>query len=203
MATTAGLLSDDLAEAVDRARRSLVHIQDGNRGAGAGSVWHADGLIVTNAHVARGHAVRVTLPDGRQVKGRVLAREPDLDLAAIGVEETGLPAAELGDSRGLRPGEIVMSMGHPWGVEGAATAGVVIGRGEATRDTQLAGREWVVASLRLRPGHSGGPMVDAHGRLIGINTMITGPEVAMAVPVHVAKDFLVNVLQLVQQRTAA
>ena len=96
-----------------------------------------------------------------------------------------------------------MSMGHPWGVEGAATAGVVIGRGEATRDTQLAGREWVVASLRLRPGHSGGPMVDAHGRLIGINTMITGPEVAMAVPVHVAKDFLVNVLQLVQQRTAA
>ena len=113
MATTAGLLSDDLADAIERAGRSLVHIHDGNRGAGAGSVWHADGLIVTNAHVARGHSIRVTLPDGRQVRGRVLAREPELDLAAIGVEEMGLPAAELGDSRGLRPGEIVMSMGHP------------------------------------------------------------------------------------------
>ena len=203
MATTTGLLSDDLADAIERAGRSLVHIHDGNRGAGAGSVWHADGLIVTNAHVARGHSIRVTLPDGRQVRGRVLAREPELDLAAIGVEEMGLPAAELGDSRGLRPGEIVMSMGHPWGVEGAATAGVVIGRGEATREAQLAGREWIVASLRLRPGHSGGPMVDSYGRLIGINTMITGPEVAMAVPVHVAKEFLVGALQLVQQRIAA
>lgn len=203
MATTTDLLSDRLADAIERAGRSLVHIQDGKRGAGAGSVWHADGLIVTNAHVARGHSVRVTLPGGRQVRGRVLAREPDLDLAAIGVEETGLPAAELGDSRGLRPGEMVMSIGHPWGVEGAATAGVVIGLGEASRDAPAAGREWVVASLRLRPGHSGGPMVDAHGQLIGINTMITGPEVAMAVPVHVAKEFLVGALQLLRQRTAA
>jgi serine protease Do len=203
MATATDLLSDDLAEAIERAGRSLVHVRDGNRGAGAGSVWHADGLIVTNAHVVKGHSVLVTLPDGRQVQGRVLAREPDLDLAAIGVEASSLPAAELGDSRGLRPGEMVMSMGHPWGVEGAATAGVVIGRGEATRDAPMPGREWVVASLRLRPGHSGGPMVDAHGRLIGINTMITGPEVAMAVPVHVAKEFLVGALQLLQRRTAA
>ncbi|MCX8213340.1 MAG: serine protease [SAR202 cluster bacterium] len=170
---------------------------------GAGSVWHVDGLIVTNAHVARGNSIRVTLPDGRQMHGRVLAREPDLDLAAIGVEATGLSAAELGDSRGMRPGEMVMSMGHPWSVEGDATAGVVIGVGEATREASMAGREWIVASLRLRPGHSGGPMVDAQGRLIGINTMITGPEVAMDVPVHVAKEFLVGALQLVQQRTAA
>ncbi len=127
MTITADLFSEGLAEAIDRGGRSLVHIQDGNRG--AGSVWHADGLIVTNAHVARGNSIRVTLPDGRQVRGRVLAGEPDLDLAAIGVEETGLPAAELGDSQGLRPGEMVMSMGHPWGVEGAATAGGVIGLG--------------------------------------------------------------------------
>ena len=74
----------------------------------------------------------VFLPDGRQMHGRVLAREPDLDLTAISVEATGLPAAELGDSRGMRPGEMVMSMGHHWGVEGAATAGIVIGVGEAT-----------------------------------------------------------------------
>ena len=106
---------------------------------------------MTNAHVARGHSIGVTLPDGRQVQGRVLAREPDLDLAAIGVEEADLPAADLGDSRGLRPGELVMSMGHPWGVEGAATAGVVIGGSEVSREAQLAGREWIVASLRLRP----------------------------------------------------
>jgi S1-C subfamily serine protease len=203
MTKTAELFSEGMAEAIERGGRSLVHIHDGDRGAGAGSVWHADGLIVTNAHVARGNSIRVTLPDGRQMHGRVLAREPNLDLAAIGVEATGLPAAELGDSRGMRPGEMVMSMGHPWGVEGAATAGVVIGIGEATPEVPMAGREWIVAGLRLRPGHSGGPMVDAHGRLVGINTMITGPAVAMAVPVHVAKEFLVGALQLVQQLTAA
>ena len=179
-----------MAQVVETARRSLVEIRDGRTGAGAGSIWHADGLILTNAHVVGRGSIRVTLPDGRHVPGRVLARDPDLDLAALSVEAGDLPAIEPGDSVRLQPGELVIALGHPWGVEGAAATGIVIGVGHGPPESPMSEREWVAASLRLRPGNSGGPLIDARGRLVGINTMITGPEVAMAVPVHLAKGFL-------------
>ena len=201
MAKTLEGIGADMADITGRVRGSLVQIRNGGRGAGAGSIWHPDGLIVTNAHVVGSRSIHVILPDGRELPGRLMAREPSLDLAALKVDTEGLPAIELGDSRNLRPGEMVISLGHPWGVEGAAAAGVVIGVGPGPPDSATSGREWVIASLRLRPGHSGGPMVDSRGRLIGINTMITGPAVAMAVPVHVAKDFLQRALKAGQSRT--
>jgi S1-C subfamily serine protease len=124
-----------------------------------------------------------------------------LDLAALKIDAGGLPTIALGESTKLRPGELVLSLGHPWGVEGAVTAGVVISIGVARQSGRLlegaewrgqrhADREWITASLHVRPGHSGGPMVDAGGRLVGINTIMAGPGVGVAVPVHVAKAFL-------------
>ncbi len=195
MTTALQQLSSEMADVVDGVRRSLVEIRDGRRGAGAGSIWHSDGLVLTNAHVVESRVVRVTLPDGREVDARVMAHDRGLDLAALAVEAEGLPSVPLGDSKHLQPGELVFAMGHPWGVTGATSAGVVIDVGVPLDNAPPVGREWVVASLRLRPGHSGGPMMDSRGRLVGINTMITGPEVAMAVPVHVAKAFLVNALE--------
>jgi len=85
--------------------------------------------------------------------------------------------------------------GIPWGVPGAVTAGAVIEIGPYTLEKSPWEREWIVAGLRLRPGHSGGPMMDVEGRLVGINTMITGPEVAATVPVHVVKTFLHDKLE--------
>jgi serine protease Do len=85
---------------------------------------------------------------------------------------------------------LVVALGHPWGVVGAAAAGVVIGIGSWWPEAPKAGREWIVAGMRLRPGNSGGPLLDAEGQLVGMNTMISGPEVGMAVPVHVVKRFL-------------
>ena len=140
------------------------------------------------------------LPDGRDLPAHVLAQDPSLDLAAIKVDANELPTISLGDSKLLQPGELVLAIGHPWGVAGAATAGVVIGVGSGLPEAPVPGKEWVVASLRLRPGNSGGPMMDAEGRLVGINTMITGPEVAMAVPVHVVKGFLRDALHTEQGR---
>jgi S1-C subfamily serine protease len=87
-----------------------------------------------------------------------------------------------------------MALGHPWGVSGAATAGVVIGVGNDLPEMPWSDREWIAVGLHLRPGHSGGPLVDAQGRLVGINTMMTGLEVGMAVPVHVVKAFLKQAL---------
>jgi serine protease Do len=121
---------------------------------------------------------------------QILARDPDRDLAALRVEASELPTVQLANSQSLRPGEWVMAVGHPWGVPGAATAGVVIGVGAEWPEGPHNGRDWVVVSLHMRPGHSGGPLVDVRGRLVGINTMISGPDVGVAIPVHVVVEFL-------------
>lgn len=191
--------SDDLAAVGESVLRSLVQVRNGRRGAGAGTIWQADGLIVTNAHVVDGiregrtgarEPLSVLLPDGRELPARVLARDPAHDLAALRVEAQGLPTIALGDSQQLHPGQLVLCLGFPWGVTGGATSGVVIGVGASLPEVREPTQEWIAASLHLRPGHSGGPMVDAQGRLVGINTMMNGPDVGVAVPVHVAKAFV-------------
>jgi serine protease Do len=182
-------LNLDMSGLVENVRRSLVQVSNGRRGTGAGTVWHPDGLILTNAHVVGRRNLRVTLPDGRTLPAWLLAHDPALDVAALKVDATGLPTVELGKSKQLQPGQWVLALGHPWGVAGAVTAGVVIGVG-LPLEMQLPRRELIQVSLHLRPGHSGGPLVDARGRLVGINTMMAGPDVGLAVPVHVVKGFL-------------
>lgn len=167
-----------------------MHVTSGKHGGGAGTIWHPDGLIVTNAHVVRDRSPQVRLPDGRTLPARILAQDARLDVAALSVDSTGLPTVELGESLNLQPGQWVIALGHPWGVPGAATGGVIIGAGGDLPETPEGNREWIAVGLHLRPGHSGGPLIDAKGRLIGINTMMVGPEVGMAVPVHVVKAFL-------------
>lgn len=188
-------LNDSLAGIAETAHRSLVRVADGQRGNGAGVIVHSDGLVLTNAHVVRRSPVKVILPDGRTVPARLLARDETYDLAALRMDEVDLPAIELGTSGQLRPGEWVLSVGHPWGIPGAATAGVVIGVGQDLPEMPGQVPELLAVSLHLRPGHSGGPMVDSKGRLIGINTMMAGPEVGLAVPVDTIKAFLREALR--------
>ena len=187
-------LNGELAAAVQRASRSLVQVRSG-RGGGAGPSWHAGGLVITNAHVVvtqrrsrRGGALEVVLPDGAVLPAQLLAADPRRDLAALVVRAPDLEPIALGDSRRLQPGDWLMAVGHPWGVLGAATAGSVIGVGPSP---ELAYRgDLIQVGLHMRPGHSGGALVDGTGRLHGINTMIAGPDVGLAVPVHVVADFL-------------
>jgi S1-C subfamily serine protease len=131
----------------------------------------------------------VTLPDGRILPAHLLARDKRSDIAALVVEASDLPAMVLGNSTDLYPGDLVVAVGHPWGVAGAATMGVVIDVGIPPEMASL-GRDMIQVSLHLRPGHSGGPLVDVHGRLVGVNTMMAGPDVGMAVPVNEVKAFL-------------
>ncbi|MGD2206436.1 MAG: trypsin-like peptidase domain-containing protein [Anaerolineae bacterium] len=180
----------EMAGVIEGVRRSLVQVHSGRSGAGAGTIWHPDGLILTNAHVVRRRHLDVILPNGQTLPARVLAHDPSRDLAALGVEASDLSTIDLGDSRQLQPGQWVLALGHPWGVAGAVTAGVVAGVGARLPEMPLADRDWIAVSLHLRPGHSGGPLVDETGRLVGINTIMAGPDVGLAVPVHVAKDFL-------------
>jgi S1-C subfamily serine protease len=195
-------LNFDLGEMADRVRKSLVQVVARRSGSGSGVVFTADGLLVTNAHVvSRGKGRRpvtelqVALPAGPAVAARLLAKDDGLDIAVLKIEqlEGNLPALhpiELGDSRALRPGQWVMAMGHPWGVAGAAAAGIVIGVGPDLPEAPGTGGDWIAVDLALRPGHSGGPLVDHQGRLIGMSTMMAGLGVGMAVPVHAIQDFV-------------
>lgn len=188
-------LNLDLQAVVDKARKGLVRIEDGRGAAGAGAVWHPQGLIVTNAHVAGRRELAVIDSDGRKWLGRVLARDERLDLAVVLVDTagSGWREIELGSSRSLKVGQWCMALGYPWGVE-AATAGVVIGVGQNLPGLPLSDREVVAVSLPLRPGHSGGLLVDERARLVGINTVMAGPEVGLAVAVDEAKRFVRRVL---------
>ena len=182
-------LDQELTAVVKGVQPSLVQLTHGRRGIGAGTIWHEDGLILTNAHVAQRKPPKAVLWDGRTYQTTILAADPKLDLAALSIEASNLPTIPLGDSKSLKPGQWVTSIGHPWGIKGAASFGNVIAMGVPIEWNQN-GTEMVQVGIQLRPGHSGGPMVDAYGRLVGINTMISGPQVGLAVPVHVAIQFL-------------
>jgi serine protease Do len=193
-------LNEEMSAVVDKVRPSLVQIRNGRGGAGAGTIWHADGLIITNAHVIQHHPTpNVILPGGETLPARLLAQDTGRDLAALVVDATGLPTIELGQSHQLHPGQWVLAVGHPWGVLGAVSAGVVIAMGPPPEIPHRG--EFVQVGLHLRPGHSGGPLVDGEGRLVGINTMISGPDVGLAVPVHVVKAFLQERLGSPQSQT--
>jgi len=186
-------LNKRLSDLTAEARRSLVRITSGRgwqQGSGSGTIWHSDGLIVTNAHVIQRGALRVALYDGRELTGKLIAADERLDLAAISIEASNLPTVALGDSRRLKAGASVCAMGFPYGVESGLTFGVVIGSGANLPELPANGREWLALSLHLRPGHSGGMLLDASGKLVGVNTMITSLDVGFAIPTHVVKRFL-------------
>lgn len=178
-------LNVEMASLVTQARQRLVQVTDGYQSVGAGTVWHPAGLIVTNAHVAHTRRLQIVLQDGQTFPARILARDNRYDLAALAVDAHDLPSMKLGDSKKLVAGQWVLALGHPWGETGATTAGIVIGQ-----ETSADERQWLTVDLRLRPGHSGGPLIDSKGQLVGINTMMNGPEVGVAIPVNVAKHFL-------------
>jgi serine protease Do len=173
-------------EVAEQLRRSTVLIETGDRGSGAGVIWGGDGLIVTNAHVARGPDARVELWDGRQLEAVITSRDPQLDLAALRISANDLPRVSPADSSKLRPGELAIAIGNPLGFVGALTTGVIHAVGPLGG---MGSRTWVQANVRLASGNSGGPLADARGRVIGINTMVAG-RLALAIPSNAVHQFL-------------
>src|SRR3712207_4221725 len=118
-------VSGELAGVAAGLRRSLVVVRGRWNGSGSGVIWRSDGIIMTNDHVVRADGVRVTLDNGREWDAQVVGRDKNLDLAALRIPTTGLPAAPIGNSRALRVGQLVLAVGNPLGVEGAATLGII------------------------------------------------------------------------------
>ena len=191
---------DDALDAVaTRLRQStaIVLSRDGARGQPAGQgaavAWTADGLLLTNAHVARGPRALVDLPDGRRLAARTVARDPAHDLAALRVDPGAAPLvpALRGDRDALRPGAMVLAFGHPLGISNALAIGVLHGtRAPLLRHTRAATPEPLLcADIRLAPGNSGGPLADAAGRVVGLNTLIAN-GLGYAVPIDRARRFV-------------
>lgn len=184
-------LSGDLAGVAGRLRDSTVELRALDRAIGSGVIWRADGLIVTSAHVVAGArpalgGPQVRLGDGRRLPATVIAWDRALDLAVLTVEARGLPAASIGDSDRLRAGDLVLAVGHPFGVIGAVATGIVHA---APAPPGGPSARWIQADLRLAPGNSGGPMADASGHVVGINGMVAG-GLALAVPSRAVAAFV-------------
>lgn len=173
---------------VEGLRRSTVLISGHRGGMGSGAIVDAGGVIVTNDHVVRSAHVEAQLWDGRTFRAEVKARDEGRDLALLTVPASGLPAAAIGDSSALRVGQLVVAVGNPLGFIGAVTTGVVHAVGPVSG---LGPTTWIQSDLQLAPGNSGGPLADANGRLVGINTMISG-GLALARPGKAVRRFIAS-----------
>jgi len=184
------------AEVVRAARKSLRWVQNGKRGLGTAVAISAQGWLLTSAHVVSGSTkVRIGSEGEEAIEASVVAQDEKEDLALLRTDaHAALVPLPLGDSWSLRAGDWVIALGHPWGGQAAVTCGSLIGLENSLPDGGRKEHEYLVAAIRMRPGYSGGPLIDAGGNLVGLNTMITGPDVGVAIPSHVVRDFLGRVM---------
>jgi serine protease Do len=163
------------------------------RGAGSGFIVSSDGYILTNAHVvAEADEVNVRLTDRREFAAKVIGFDPRSDVAVIKIDATDLPTVRTGDPSQVRPGEWVLAIGSPFGLDSSATAGIVSATSRAVGgpDNYV---PFIQTDVAVNPGNSGGPLFNLRGEVIGMNSMIfsrTGGYMGLsfAIPIDVAND---------------
>lgn len=159
-------------------------------GQGSGVIVDPDGYILTNQHVIQGaRSISVALSDGRSLPAQVIGTDTKTDLAVLRIRASGLPAAEWGDSDAIEVGALVWAVGSPFGLRSTTTSGVLSGKHRAGLTSQVY-QDFLQTDAAVNPGNSGGPLVDARGRVVGINTAILGEAyqgVSFAIPSRVAE----------------
>lgn len=165
------MMLEGFGQIAEHLRRSTVEVRSGRRGQGSGFIVKPDGLIVTNNHVAGESSNSVRLWDGTSFPAKVESRNRRRDLALLRIPTDDLAPVALANSDDVRVGELVIAVGNPLGFVGAVTTGIVHAIG---RRPGLGTTKWIQAEVQLAPGNSGGPLADARGRVIGVNTMVAG-----------------------------
>lgn len=171
------------SELIDHLTQWVVEVR--NRGStGTGIIWGKSGMVLTNAHCIRdGEDPQIVTPLGAR-RGRLLAVAGDQDLAAISVPGLAGPSLSIRDANALKTGELLFAYGHPLGVRDALSMGVL----HAVVRHRTGEAKFVVADVRLAPGNSGGPLVDAKGQLVGINHMVAN-GLGVAIPATIVAQF--------------
>lgn len=195
-----GLLADAAGDVVERVQRSLVVLHNGRRGVGAGVIWESAGsnrtLILTNHHVvAPGANLSAEFAGGEMLPAQLIAEDPEIDLALLTAPPVQLPAAQVADSRQLKVGELALAVGHPWGQRGMVTLGLVSSLSKARTRRSEREVDIIRSDARLAPGNSGGPLINAAGAVIGINTLVIGGDQGIAVASQVAQHFILQALK--------
>ena len=169
------------------------------QGVGSGIIVTKDGYILTNNHVVENAStIKVGLNDGREFNGKVIGRDPKTDVAVVKVEAKDLPAMAFADSDKIEVGDMVLAIGHPFGIGQTVTTGIISAKGRATMGLDY--EDFIQTDAAINPGNSGGALVDVEGRLIGMNTAILSRSggnqgVGFAVPTNLARwvmESLVN-----------
>ncbi|MCM2253641.1 MAG: DegQ family serine endoprotease [Ramlibacter sp.] len=160
------------------------------RGMGSGFIISPDGIILTNAHVVKdANEVMVKLTDRREFRAKVLGNDPKTDVAVLKIEARNLPVVTLGHPKDLRPGEWVLAIGSPFGFENTVTAGIVSAKGRSLPDDSAV--PFIQTDVAVNPGNSGGPLFNARGEVVGMNSQIYSQSggyqgVSFAIPIDVA-----------------
>jgi serine protease Do len=178
-------------EIAEQLRRCTVQVTTGRRGQGSGFAVKSEGVIVTNAHVTGNAELSVRLWDGSSFPARLSARSSRRDLAVLEIPARNLTPVTLANSDKLRVGELVMAVSNPFGFTGAVTTGIVHAIG---RLPGLGPTKWIQADVQLAPGNSGGPLADARGNVVGVNTMIAG-GLGLAVPANAVARLMAGDLE--------
>ncbi len=183
MSDFAQQLSNGLAEAVASTGRAVVRVDARRRTPASGIIWTADGLVVTADHVLRrDENIKVALADGQAQEATLVGRDPTTDLALLKIPDTGLTPLEQATEAEMSVGHIVLALGRP-GRSVQATLGIVSGLGDSWR-TPLGGQidRYLQTDVVMYPGFSGGPLIGASGKLLGMNTSGIGQGVSLAIP---------------------
>ncbi|HUE97888.1 MAG TPA: trypsin-like peptidase domain-containing protein [Anaerolineales bacterium] len=183
-----GTFTQVIDDLVQRVMPSLVIVRGHRFGAGAGIVWDANGLILTNNHVVGRRNPVVILQDDHEYEARLITRDPDVDLALLSIDATNLTPL-LPAPVSPRVGEMVFAFGHPWGQRNTVTRGIVsaLVSAQNRRGEKL---PVVRSDTPLAPGNSGGPLVNAKGEVVGVNAMIVGGDQSVSIAASVASDFV-------------
>jgi len=170
------------------------------QGIGSGVIATKDGYILTNNHVVDGaDEVKVALQDGREFTAKVIGRDPKTDIAVIKIDAKDLPAVPMADSEKVEVGDVVLAIGNPFGIGQTVTTGIVSATGRAGA-VGLDYEDFIQTDAAINPGNSGGALVDAEGRLIGINTAILSRSggnqgIGFAIPANLARDVMESLVK--------